>query len=155
VNELKATGELDLSVEEDLSVAIMNLIGLEEHFFFTAQKTGKDEYLKMLAAIREMRKELLGRMIKQTEGEVWCISKHLLSASMRLLEVGTKLQTKKDCEQAKEMFKKSYELFSMFFALRLKLVDLPDLKRMDLAGDQDHPWTKEEIMNKLLDCCKE
>jgi len=41
VNKLKATGELDLSMEEDLSIAVMNLISLEEHFYFTAEKTGK------------------------------------------------------------------------------------------------------------------
>ena len=45
VNKLKATGELDLSMEEDLSIAIMNLISLEEHFFFTAKKRGKTNTL--------------------------------------------------------------------------------------------------------------
>ncbi len=155
VNELKAGSGVDLSMEEDLSIAIMNLVSLEEHFFFTAEKTGKDEYFNLLATIREMRKQLLGMMIKQTEGEVWCISKHLLAASMRLLEVGTKLQGSKKIDDAKDMFKKSYELFSLFFAIRLKLVAIPDLKKEVLSANQDKPWTKEEIMSQLLDCCKE
>ena len=43
VEKLKSTGELDLSMEEDLSIAIMNLISLEEHFYFTAEKTGNNE----------------------------------------------------------------------------------------------------------------
>jgi len=93
VNKLKEDGGIDLSMEEDLSIAVMNLIGLEEHLFFTAEKTGKDEYFDLLEPVREMRKQLLGKMIKQTEGEVWCISKHLLAASMRLFEVGTKMQS--------------------------------------------------------------
>lgn len=38
INKSKASSELDLSMEEDLSIAIMNLISLEEHFFFTAEK---------------------------------------------------------------------------------------------------------------------
>ncbi len=156
VNELKENGEVDLSMEEDLSIAIMNLISLEEHFFFTAEKTGKDEYLNLLETIREMRKQLLGMMIKQTEGEVWCISKHLLAASMRLMEVGTKMQSRKQLDSAKDMFKKSYELFSLFFAIRLKLVDLPDIKRENLdENNLDKPWTKDQIMTGLLDCCKE
>ena len=154
VNELKAGG-IDLSMEEDLSIAIMNLVSLEEHFFFTAAKTGKDEYYNLLATVREMRKQLLGMMIKQTEGEVWCISKHLLAAAMRLIEVGTKLQGSKQIAEAKDMFKKAYELFSLFFAIRLKLVEIPDLKRENQAVAKDQPWTKEEIMNRLLDCCKE
>jgi hypothetical protein len=156
VNKLKENGGVDLSVEEDLAIAIMNLISLEEHFFFTAEKTGKAEYFGLLETVREMRKQLLGLMIKQTEGEVWCISKHLLAASMRLLEVGTKMQSKKQMESAKEMFKKSYELFSLFFAIRLKLVDLPDIKRENLAENNlGKPWTKDKIMTELLDCCKE
>ena len=40
VEDMKKSGSVDLSTEEDLSLAIMNLISLEEHFFFTASKTG-------------------------------------------------------------------------------------------------------------------
>ena len=155
VDQIKEQAGVDLSVEEDLSIAIMNLISLEEHFFFTAKKTGKDEYYDLLATIREMRKQLLGMMIKQYEGEVWCIAKHLLAAAMRLIEVGTKLQNNGQTDSSKDMFNKSYELYSLFFAIRLKLIDLPDIKREDLINQSDQPWTKEEIMNKLLDCCKE
>lgn len=155
VNQLKAKGQVDLSVEEDLSIAIMNLISLEEHFFFTAEKTGKDEYFKLLQTIREMRKQLLGMMIKKYEGEVWCIAKHLLAASMRLLEVGTKMQSKGKTDTAKDMFKKSYELFNLFFVIRLKMIDIPDLDDKDRMESSDKPWTKEEIMKRLLDCCKE
>ncbi|MCX6719845.1 MAG: hypothetical protein NTV36_01945 [Candidatus Staskawiczbacteria bacterium] len=72
--------QLDLSSDEDLSIAIMNLISIEEHFFFTGNKTGKPEYFDLLATAREMRKDLLKRIVKDPEGEVWCISKHLLFA---------------------------------------------------------------------------
>src|SRR4030042_3900743 len=83
-------GKLDLSSDEDLSIAIMNLISIEEHFFFTGAKTGKSEYFDLLNQAREIRQELLKKIIKEYEGEVWCISKHLLAATMRLIEVGTK-----------------------------------------------------------------
>ena len=82
IEELKEKKGVDLSTEEDLSIAVMNLISLEEHFFFTGNKTGKDEYYDMLYEVREMRKVLLGRMIEKTEGESWCISKHLLATTM-------------------------------------------------------------------------
>jgi hypothetical protein len=74
VNESK-DNQLDLSSDEDLSIAIMNLVSIEEHFFFTANKTGKSEYFDLLSQAREMRKELLKRIVKDPEGEVWCISK--------------------------------------------------------------------------------
>jgi hypothetical protein len=156
IEDIKKEGKIDLSVDEDLSIAIMNLISLEEHFFFTAEKTGKDEYYKLLETIREMRKEFLGMMIKQYEGEVWCISKHLLATSMRLMEVGTKMQSHGQPDLAKNMFHKSYELFKLFFSLRLNLITIPDIKREnDKKNNPDKAWTKEEIMNQLLDCCKE
>ncbi len=151
INELKASGNFDLSMEEDLSIAIMNLVSLEEHFFFTAEKTKKDEYFDLLAQTREIRKTLLAKMIDQHEGETWCITKHLLAASMRLMEVATKLQSSGKPAEAKEMFDKSYELYSLFWALRLKLVNIPDLKK----GQEEQPKTQEDLINKLLDCCKE
>ena len=39
IASLKENRGVDLSTEEDLSVAVMNLISLEEHFFFTAEKS--------------------------------------------------------------------------------------------------------------------
>jgi glutaredoxin len=101
----------------------MNLISIEEHLFFTANKTGNDKYYYLLNEIREMRKELLKEIIITYEGEVWCISKHLLSSSMRLMEVGTKTLGKGETEKAKSLFEKSYRLYKMFWEINLKLLD--------------------------------
>jgi len=155
--------ELDLSSDEDLSIAIMNLISIEEHFFFTGAKTGKPEYFNLLKQAREMRKELLKRIIKDYEGEVWCISKHLLSASMRLMEVGTKALGQGNNKDAEEMFKKAYELYSLFWGINLKLVDLGEVKKIDENQiDKKDEDKKTGIMAKLgkvvqyvIDCCKE
>lgn len=109
----------DLSSGEDLSIGIMNLIAIEEHLFFTYGKTKNEKYLDLLNEAREMRKTLLKRIIKDYEGEVWCLSKHFLAASMRLSEVGTKYLGRGDKEKAKEMFKKAYELYSTFWVINL------------------------------------
>ncbi|MCX6724150.1 MAG: hypothetical protein NT155_03220 [Candidatus Staskawiczbacteria bacterium] len=154
--------ELDLSSDEDLSIAIMNLISIEEHFFFTGAKTGKPEYYDLLSTAREMRKDLLKRIIKDYEGEVWCISKHLLSASMRLMEVGTKAQGQGRKQDAEEMFKKAYELYSLFWGINLKLVNLGDVKKIDNNQIDRKDTDKKGIMGKLgqvvqyvINCCKE
>ncbi len=156
------TSELDLSSDEDLSIAIMNLISIEEHFFFTGAKTGKPEYFDLLFTAREMRKELLKKIIKDYEGEVWCISKHLLSASMRLMEVGTKALTKGNKPDAEEMFKKAYELYSLFWGINLKLIDLGEVKRIDDNQIDKKDTEKKGLLGKLgdmvkyaIDCCKE
>src|SRR4030066_862043 len=124
-------GKLDLSSDEDLSIAIMNLVSIEEHLFFTQQKTGKDQYLDLLKEVREMRKELLKKIIKQYEGEVWCISKHLLAASMRLMEVGTKLLGLGRKEEAYDLFNKAYNLYSLFWGLNMKLFNVGDIRKLD------------------------
>ena len=90
VDEMKKQDKMDLSSDQDLSIAIMNLVSIEEHFFFTGAKTGKSEYYDLLQEVRKMRGELLRKIIKEYEGEVWCISKHLLAASMRLMLLGEK-----------------------------------------------------------------
>jgi len=156
------TGELDLSSDEDLSIAIMNLISIEEHFFFTGAKLNKPEYFDLLSQAREMRKELLKKIIKEYEGEVWCISKHLLSASMRLMEVGTKALTKGNKQEAEDMFKKAYELYSLFWGINLKLVNLGDVKKIGNNQLNKEDESKKGILGKLgdmvknlVDCCKE
>jgi len=152
IEQMKKSGEIDLSMDEDLSIAVMNLISLEEHFFFTSAKTGKENYLDLLSQVREMRKSLLKKLINKHEGETWCISKHLLGTTMRLIEVGTKLYSDGKRDEAKEIFGKAHEIYSLFWALRLKLIDTAGLKTM---AAEEQPWTLKDILNKLVDCCDE
>jgi len=157
------TDEMDLSSDEDLSIAIMNLISIEEHFFFTGAKLNRPEYFDLLNITREMRKSLLKKIIKDYEGEVWCISKHLLATSMRLMEVGTKALTKGDKKEAEDLFKKAYEMYSLFWGLNLKMIDVGEVKKLDEnqvnKKDSDKKTTILEklggMVQKVIDCCKE
>lgn len=149
---LKEDRGVDLSTEEDLSIAVMNLISLEEHFFFSGAKTGKDEYYEMLRDVREIRKVLLARMIDKTEAESWCISKHLLATTMRIMEVGTKLEGDGKKEEAKQMFTFAYKVYNLFFGLRLKIINIKEAK--DVL-EKEKPMSFDDIMAKLVDCCKE
>ncbi|MFA5532075.1 MAG: hypothetical protein WDA13_00560 [Candidatus Shapirobacteria bacterium] len=150
--------QLDLSSGEDLSLAIMNLIGIEEHMFFTSQKLGDTKYIDVLDTAREMRKELMKKIVKENEGEVWCTSKHLLSASMRLMEVGTKYLTKGDKNQANSYFKKSFDLYNLFWGLNLGLVK-SDPKKAEFIdkplAKKDFLGTVSKTIGKILDCCRE
>lgn len=148
----KKSKKVDLSTEEDLSIAIMNLISLEEHFFFSGEKTNKTEYFDLLDETRAIRKNLLVKIMDKNEGESWCIAKHLLATTMRLIEVGTKLHQDKKTAEAKEIFDHAYKLYSMFWALRLKIINIPDIKKQ---ADNEQPWTLKDIVNKLVNCCDE
>ena len=169
VDEMKKHDKMDLSSDQDLSIAIMNLISIEEHFFFTGAKTGKSGYYDLLNEVREMRKSLLKKIIKEYEGEVWCISKHLLAACMRLMEVGTKQLTVGDKKAAEELFEKAYGLYSLFWGINMKLINLEgvkrkdeDIKYLDLhAISVSEPPKKGflgklgEAVKKAIDCCIE
>ena len=160
--EFSKENKLDLSSDEDLSIAIMNLISIEEHFFFTAKKTSKDSYLDLLKEVREMRKDLLKKIIKEYEGEVWCISKHLLAASMRLMEVGTKELGRGHKKEAENFFEKAYNLYSLFWGINLKAVDIDDAKKIDEEKIDNEKTPKNSVFGKLgslvkraIDCCIE
>lgn len=167
IEKATKTGGVDLSSDEDLSIAIMNLISMEEHLFFTSQKTGKPQYLTLLNEVRTMRGELMKKIIKDYEGEVWCISKHLLAASMRLMEVGTKEEKKGNKKEAWELFDKSFKLYSMFWAINLKVVDIGDVpmddgninfigeKEVKLKGSVSPFERLTHIFKHAIDCCKE
>jgi hypothetical protein len=171
IKDMEHGEKLDLSSDEDLSIAIMNLISIEEHLFFTANKTGKSSYYDLLYEVREIRKELLKKIIKQYEGEVWCISKHLLASSMRLMEVGTKALTKGDKKEAQDLFKKSYDLYSLFWGLNMGVVDLGSSTKsskmsdkIDLISEDTPAKSKGSVgvfdklgamVKKAIDCCIE
>ena len=147
---LKQKSGVDLSTAEDLSLAVMNLISLEEHFFFTGVKTGNDSYFDTSQEVRGMRKELLAQLMPKHEGETWCISKHLLSTTMRLVEVCNKLQSEGKKPEAKQMFERAYKVYSIFWALKLELISGSTIKNT-AAGSA----TLEDLVSKLADCCDE
>ncbi len=162
MDDAKKKNPLDLSSDQDLSIAIMNLISLEEHFFFTGAKLQKPGYYDLINPIREMRKELLGKIITKYEGEVWCISKHLLAASMRVMEVGTKALGNGNKKEAYDLFDKAYELYSLFWGLNMNLITTEGIKKIDDKAMHKNDTEKKGVFSSLgawvrdsVNCCKE
>ena len=128
IDASKKLNPKDLSSDQDLSIAIMNLISIEEHLVFSGAKTGKTSYYDLIKEIRETRKNLLQKIIPSYEGEVWCMSKHLLATSMRLMEVGTKQQSLGKDEEAYKMFNSAYDMYCLFWGLNMGMIETKDLK---------------------------
>ena len=128
VDSMKKLNPKDLSSDQDLTIAIMNLISIEEHLVFSGAKTGKNHFFDLIAEVREMRKNLMLKIIPSYEGEVWCISKHLLASAMRLMEVGTKQQSMKNTKEAYKLFNQAYDLYCLFWGLNMNLIDAKDFK---------------------------
>lgn len=178
VDALKKKNPKDLSSDQDLTIAIMNLISIEEHLVFSGAKTGKTSFYDMVQDIRELRKNLLQKVIPAYEGEVWCISKHLLASSMRLMEVGTKQQSMGNTKEAYQLFNQAYDLYCLFWGLNLNMLNAADVKGIEAdvkkevallpAADKTIPETIPEtepkagffgrmkaFVRKSVDCCIE
>lgn len=128
IDATKKKNPKDLSSDQDLTIAIMNLISIEEHLIFSGAKTGKTGFYDMVQEVRELRKNLMLKIIPSYEGEVWCISKHLLAAAMRLMEVGTKQQSMGHKEEAYQLFTQAYDLYCLFWGLNMNLVNIDGAK---------------------------
>lgn len=164
VEDFQIDQNIDLSAGEDLSIGIMNLISIEEHLFFTFNKTGSAKYLDLLNEVRKMRTELMRGIIKDYEGEVWCISKHLLAASMRVMEVGTKELKKGNNKEAQSLFEKSYKLYTLFWGLNLSSNSKVKSKadNVEFLNEKGNKKGSESVFGRLgaiaqkaLDCCRE
>ncbi|MCM1223641.1 MAG: hypothetical protein NC548_55250 [Lachnospiraceae bacterium] len=119
----KKVNPKDLSSDQDLTIGIMNLISIEEHLMFSGAKTGKTEFYDMINEVRDMRKRMMQKIIPSYEGEVWCISKHLLASAMRLFEVGTKALASGDTDTAYSLFDDSYGLYCIFWGLNMGMLN--------------------------------
>ena len=128
MDNAKKVNPKDLSSDQDLTIAVMNLISIEEHLIFSGAKTGKNSYFDLIEEVRETRKTLMQKLIPQYEGEVWCISKHLLAASMRIMEVGTKQQSLGNKKEAYGLFNQAYDLYCLFWGLNMNMVNVGDVK---------------------------
>ena len=177
IDAAKKKNPKDLSSDQDLTIAIMNLISIEEHLIFSGAKTGKSSFYDLVQEVRELRKNLMLQIIPSYEGEVWCISKHLLATSMRLMEVGTKQQSMGHKEKAYELFNQAYDLYCLFWGLNMNLVDTKDIawKPNDLKEveaqvaaiksanktEEKMPESKgvfgklKSVVRKAVDCCIE
>jgi uncharacterized protein (DUF302 family) len=85
------------------------------------------------------------------------------------MEVGTKLLGKGDKKGAKELFDKSYQLYSLFWGLNLGVIDMTGNKHIDeknitLLGEHKNPEKKGSagvfeklgtLVKKAVDCCRE
>ena len=181
IDATKKVNPKDLSSDQDLTIAIMNLISIEEHLVFSGAKTGKNSFYDLIEEVREKRKNLMQKIIPSYEGEVWCISKHLLASSMRLMEVGTKQQSLGNKEQAYDLFNQAYDLYCLFWGLNMNMLDTADVKwiadsvedvkklsaKVDAEMKIDMPKAQEKtapkgalskmkaFVRKAVDCCIE
>ncbi len=113
MKKMSAKEKGDITKAQDLVMAVTNLISLEEHLAFTAMKTQENDFHEIARAVRKIRIKCMKELIGEPRGELWCSSKHTLSAMMRLLEVASKEEGVK-CEEYMKAALDLYQLFWLF-----------------------------------------
>ena len=154
-NKKLKSKEFDLSRDEDLSLAIMNLVSLEEHAYFTAQKTGDDSYLNLVQKFRKTRTDLLKDIVTDPQGEEWCMSKHLLATTMRLIETGNKYYAQ-DKKRSIQLYDHAFDMYSLFWHINNKNNTRQDQSKKNTQHEQTGMLTKaRKYVKEAIDCCKE
>ena len=154
IEEIKEKNKLDISAGEDLSIALMNIVSLEEHSFFSYIKTKDEKFLKILEISRELRKRLMPLIVNKDDSEAWCMSKHLLASSMRLYEVGNRLWHEGKEKDAKAMYTDSAELYGLFWQINSG-TNSKNYKSKEINVKESEKGGIFSSIKKLLECCKE
>lgn len=121
----KKVNPLDLSSDQDLSIALMNMIAIEE-----ICPSAPPQLVQMVS---DMRRELMGRIIDRPapkDAIFWETATWLLSQSMRMMIDGWVCQGDGDNAGAYTAFDGAYEMYSMFWGLNMGLIDLEDIEKM-------------------------
>ena len=68
---------------------------------------------------------------------------------MRLMEVGTKQLGMNNEKEAYDLFGKAYNLYSLFWGLNMKLMNVGDIKKIDDNALNKQDMEKKGFMGKL------
>ena len=136
IDATKKVNPKDLSSDQDLTIAIMNLISIEEHLVFSGAKTGKTSFYDLIEDVRETRKKLMLKIIPSYEGGGFGVFRSTYwRSSMRLMEVGTKQQSLGNKEQAYDLFNKAYDLYCLFWGLNMNMLDVSEMKWLEDSAE--------------------
>jgi hypothetical protein len=165
---MKKKDKMDLSSDQDLSFAVMNLISIEEHLIFSGAKTEEKKYYAYVEQVRNLRKKLMKKLVRNFEGESWCISKHLLASTMRLMEVGTKQQSLGHLKAAEEYFDHAYDMYALFWGVNFNLISPQEIDSKQInefsgndavleisAQPKSLLKTFGTLVKKAINCCLE
>ena len=110
----KKVNPLDLSSDQDLTIALMNLIHISD-FYALDGDMGK--------ILNEMTDDLMSRIVDK-DGKKWDASRHLLAESMKLIADGNKAMDSGQKVAAYKFYDNAYEKYSLFWGINMGIVDL-------------------------------
>ena len=111
----KKVNPLDLSSDQDLTVALMNLIAIED-------MCGENDLQNMIG---EMRHSLMRRIVN--DDKLMAASVKLLGGAMKLIDDGCELMANGHRTAAYNNFDRAYEMYSLFWGINMGMMDVDDI----------------------------
>lgn len=111
----KKANPLDLSADQDLTIALMNLAAIEDGFSAPSD---------LINFVRDVRMDLMARIV-HGDDKVWDTSWRLLVLAAQLMDQGNKSSG----AAAYQYFNRSYELYSMFLGINMGLISPKEVKK--------------------------
>ena len=117
IDDQKKVNPLDLSSDQDLTVALMNLIAVED--MVNAGALGD--------MVRDVREKLMRPIVRDMDNAE--MLRDLLGGAMRMMDDGCKLLANGKRSAAYDAFNRSYELYSVFWGLNMGMVDKKTIQK--------------------------
>lgn len=111
----KKVNPRDLSSDQDLTIALMNMIAVEE--------LCPDTNIGNMVA--DLRAKMMQHVVRNNR--FMLISHELLSKSMQLMTDGINALKNENTKQAYELFDKSYEFYVLFWGVNMELISPNDI----------------------------
>jgi hypothetical protein len=99
--------KLDVGFFDDAIFCLSNMVALENHSINSYLQTKKKVFLEIAEMTRKDRSKLLYKLVKENNGEGYCMSKHTLAVGISMKELGNRFLEEKDFEMANELFEKA------------------------------------------------
>ena len=115
----KKVNPLDLSSDQDLTIALMNLIAIEDGFVAPSE---------LIDFVRNIRQDLMVRIVEKS-GDVWNASWQLLAVSGQLIDQGNQLLEQGKQADAHKVFDRAYEVYSLFWGLNMGMLEIKDVQK--------------------------
>ncbi len=104
----------DLGFVEDAITSLCELLHIEVHSRRSFFQTGNADWLEINNEARKDRTELLEKITKKDDGEIWCFNKHCLTNILSNYELANRKYAENKLEEAKEYFTKASKWLGIF-----------------------------------------
>ena len=105
----KKVNPLDLSADQDLTIALMNMVAIEK-------QSSSPQLVQM---VQEMRKHLMQPLISNSpyEGDVWDATENMLNSAVLHMDAGLRALESGEKETAYVAFDSAYEAWVVFMGI--------------------------------------